>query len=129
MPTWLDAEQVTAILGDSIGDDLDQGALQECCNASRSFVEERRGDLWVSDGEDPPTLTYTPTVSVVHGAAMYAYRLYHRRKSPLGILGTTDVGPAGILREDPDIARLLGIGRGRRWGFGGARRLDSEAAV
>lgn len=128
MPTWLDAAQVTAILGDSLDDGvLDEAALQLCCDAARSFVEERRSDLWVSDGGDPAVLTYEPTVSVVHGAAMYAYRLYHRRKSPLGILGTTDVGPAGILREDPDIARLLGIGRGRRFGFGGARRLDTEA--
>lgn len=129
MPSWLDADKVTAILGDSLADDLDLAALQECCDATRSFVEERRGDLWVSDGADPPTLTYTPTGAVVHGAAMYAYRLYHRRKSPLGILGTTDVGPAGILREDPDIARLLGIGRGRRFGFGGARPLDTTPVV
>lgn len=124
--TWLDAPQATEILGDLAGD-LDQGVLQTCCNATRSFVEERRADLWVSGAGDPPALTYVPTASVVHGAAMYAYRLYHRRKSPLGILGTTDVGPAGILREDPDIARLLGIGRSRRFGFGGARRLDTEA--
>lgn len=129
MPTWLDAGQVTEILGGSLSGDLDAGALQEACDAARSFVEEKRADLWVSDGADPPALTYTPTAAVVHGAAMYAYRLYHRRKSPLGILGTTDVGPAGILREDPDIARLLGIGRSRRFRFGGARPLTSEASA
>lgn len=129
MPTWLDAEQVTGILGGSLGDDLDAGALQLCCDAARSFVEENRADLWVSDGAEPPVSTYTPTAAVIHGAAMYAYRLYHRRKSPLGILGTTDVGPAGILRDDPDIARLLGIGRSRKFRFGGARPLTSEVTA
>lgn len=129
MPTWLDQERVAEILGGSLSGDLDTGALQLCCDAARSFVEDRRADLWVSDGADPPVFTYEPTDAVVHGAAMYAYRLYHRRKSPLGILGTTDVGPAGILREDPDIARLLGIGLGRRFGFGGARPLTTTATT
>ena len=115
------------MLGDSLAGPLDMSAMQAACDAARSFVEEERRDLWVSDGGDPPTLTYTPTVRVVHGAAMYAYRLYERRKSALGILGSTDLGPAGILREDPDIARLLGIGRARKFRFGGARRLDTEA--
>lgn len=124
--TWLDAEQVTGILGD-LANDLDGAALNACCDAARSFVEEKRGDLWVSDGADPPVLTYTPTPAVIHGAAMYAFRLYHRRNNPLGILGTTDVGPAGILREDPDIARLLGIGRSRGFRFGGAQPYDVTA--
>lgn len=127
--TWLDVEQVAAVLGDSLSDDLDNVALQSCCDAARSFVEDRRADLFVTNDDDPPVTTYIPTPAVIHGAAMYAYRLYHRRKSPMGILGTTDVGPAGILREDPDIARLLGIGRSRRFRFGGARRPDAEAAV
>lgn len=117
--TWLDAETVTTALG-NVAADLDAPAREAACTATRSFVEEKRGDLWVSDGADPPTLTYTPPPRVVHGAALYAYRLYHRRNNPLGILGTTDVGPAGILREDPDIARLLGIGRSRGFRFGGA---------
>ncbi len=117
--TWLDAAQVSGILGD-LAADLDTPALQSACDAARDFVEDRRSDLWVTAG-DPPVTTYTPTPSVIHGAALYAFRLYHRRNNPLGILGTTDVGPAGILREDPDVARLLGIGRSRRFRFGGRR--------
>lgn len=119
--TWLDVPQVDTLLGADLAGPTDDDAMQACCDAARSFVEDRRGDLFVSDGGDPPVLTYTPTPAVIHGAAMYAHRLYHRRKSPLGILGSTDVGDSGILREDPDIARLLGIGRSRRFAFGGAR--------
>jgi hypothetical protein len=125
---WLDAGLVVTILG-NVAADLDTPALEAACTASRSFVEEKRGDLWVSDGADPPVLTYTPTAGVVHGAALYAYRLYHRRNNPLGILGTTDVGPAGILREDPDIARLLGIGRSRGFRFGGAYTPPAEVVL
>lgn len=118
--TWLDGAKVSELLG-SLAVDLEETPLQSACDAARSFVEEKRGDLWVSDGGDPAVLTYTPTPAVVHGAALYAYRLYQRRNNPLGILGTTDVGPAGILREDPDIARLLGIGRARGFRFGAPR--------
>ena len=62
---------------------------------------------------------FEPTKSVKLGAAYLAWRLYARRTSPLGVLGFTDDGAAGILREDPDIAKLLGIGRRGRFTVGG----------
>lgn len=127
MASWLDAEKVGAVLGADLAGNLDQEKLDEQCDAAAGFVEDRRRDLFVSNDEDPPVVTFEPGPHVVWGAAMLAYRLYERTKSPLGILGTTDLGPAGILREDPDIARMLGIGRARRFRSGGARR--SEAAV
>lgn len=120
MTEWVDAEKVTAILGADLSADLDVDALEEACTAVRSYVEGKRSDLFVAgvDEEDEPTSTFTPTPSVVYGAAMLAYRWYSRRKSPLGVLGFTDDGASGILRDDPDIARQLGIGSYGRFVFG-----------
>jgi hypothetical protein len=111
--TWLDAAQVRSILGPKLPADLDGTALQACCDAARSYVEDRRADLWSTD--DPPV--YVPTPAVIHGAALYAYRLLYRRKSATA---------TGIASSDPDVERLLGIGKARRFRFGGARVLDAE---
>lgn len=119
--TWLDAATVTAILGPKLSADLEDGdALQKACDATRSHVEDRRSDLFESDNGDPPVFTFAPTPSVIHGAALYAHRLYHRRKSPTA---------AGLPGTDADIEKLLGIGKARRFRFGGARVPDAEAVV
>lgn len=127
--TWLDSEKVVAVLGNDLAESLDQTKLQESCEATRDFVEGKRPDLWVTDATvDPPVSTYEPGAGVTYGAALYAHRLYHRTRTPLGTQ-STDAGQSGILREDPDIARLLGIGRARRFRFGGAAPVTVEAAV
>lgn len=72
------------------------------------------------------TSTFAPTEDVVLGAAFLVYRLYQRRTTPLGILGATEDGYTGIIREDPDIARLLGIGAAGRFVFGG-HNPDAQA--
>lgn len=117
---WLDAAKAAVLLGDDLASDIDMTALEEWCAATRSYVQGKRADLFVIDDTDPdnPVATYTPTPSVVAGAAMLAYRWYSRRKSPLGVLGFTDDGTSGILRDDPDIARQLGIGSQGRFVFG-----------
>lgn len=120
MTEWVDAAKVQAILGADLSSDLDTDALEEACTATRSYVEEKRADLLlpVDPPTDPVTYEFTPTPSVIYGAAMLAYRWYSRRKSPLGVLGFTDDGASGILRDDPDIARQLGIGSYGRFVFG-----------
>lgn len=123
MATWLDAETVVGVLGDDIGVGLDLDALQAACDGARDFVEDKRPDLWIpADPEaDPPTVAeFDPPPRVIHGAALLAYRFYSRRSTPLGVLGFTEDGAAGIMRFDPDIQDLLGIGRSRRFRFGGA---------
>lgn len=123
MTEWLDAARVKAILGTELASDVDTDALEEACTATRSYVEGIRSDLIVAleDPDNPGEFlpaAFTPTPSVTYGAAMLAYRWYTRRKSPLGVLGFTDDGASGILRDDPDIARQLGIGRYGRFVFG-----------
>lgn len=120
MTAWLDADRAKAILGASLSADLDTEALEEACTAARDYVERKRGDLFlpVDPPTDPVTYEFTPTGSVTYGTAMLAYRWYTRRKSPLGVLGFTDDGASGILRDDPDIARQLGIGKFGRFVFG-----------
>lgn len=120
MAEWLDAARTKAILGSELSADIDTNALEEACTAVRPYVEGKRSDLLlpVDPPTDPVTYAYQPTGSVVYGAAMLAYRWYTRRKSPLGVLGFTDDGASGILRDDPDIARQLGIGSQGRFVFG-----------
>lgn len=128
--TWLDAEKVGAVLGADLAGPLDQDKLDEACDAARAYVEEKRPDLWVTDAMvDPPVSTYTPGAGVVYGAALFAHRLYHRTRSPLGVVGATSSESSGILREDPDIARLLGIGRSRGFRFGAGPTVTTEAVV
>lgn len=50
---------------------------------------------------------------VVTGALMLAGRLYARRQSPLGVAAFGDMGTAYVRNHDPDIYRLLGLGRPR----------------
>lgn len=129
--TWLDADEVERVMGADLAGEWDKDTMQRFCDGSRSFVESRRPDLFVTtpaeDEEDPDVVTFTPGADVVVGAAMLAYRFYSRRTTPLGVLGFSEDGASGILREDPDIAKLLGIGRGRKFVFGGVPPLTEEA--
>lgn len=127
MATWLDAADVVTAIGDDLAAQVNSVSLQFWTDGAREYVEDRRPDLFVTAG-DPPVTTYQPTGRVKAGTALLAYRLYQRRKSPLGILGVTNDQASGILRDDPDIERLLGIGRRRRFAFG-APRDDDEAVV
>lgn len=119
--TWLDAGDVVTAIGDDLADQVNTAALQTWCDAARDFVEERRPDLWVDTDADGTVDDYQPTPAVKSGTALLAYRLYQRRKSPLGVMGVTNDQASGILRDDPDIEKLLGIGRRRRFGFGAPR--------
>jgi len=70
------------------------------------YVEANRPDLRPDEllGFDPPP-------RVVLGAKMLGARLWARRGSPQGVASFAEFGPAEILRYDPDIQRLLGLGR------------------
>lgn len=45
------------------------------------------------------------------GAIMLAGRLYTRRNSPNGVATFTDMGASYVARYDPDVERLLRIGK------------------
>lgn len=72
--------------------------------AAAEFVEDARGDLRTPDG-------FVATARVQLGAALLAGRWHARKGSPQGLVGFSEFGPAAVMREDPDVARLLGLGR------------------
>lgn len=74
--------------------------------AAGSYVEDVRPDLFLGD---PPT--FTPKSRVVAGAVLLTSRLYARKGSPLGVASFAEFGPADVIRYDPDIERMLGLGR------------------
>ncbi|GAA4075751.1 hypothetical protein ACFFOS_27660 [Nocardioides kongjuensis] len=125
--TWLEPSTVTAVLG-SVASDLPAGDLDGIVPGVRGWVEDKRKDLLVGDGGDPEVFTFTPTPQVVLGAAFLVWRTYDRRRSPVGIVGASEDGYAGIVRDDPDIARFLGIGAAGRFVFGG-HNPTTEAVV
>lgn len=128
MPTWLEPGTVTTVLGSNLSEQLDDAALAAVVPGVRDWVEDKRKDLNVTAG-DPPVTTFTPPPRVILGAAMLAWRIYNRRTTALGILGATEDGYTGIVREDPDIARLLGIGQAGKFAFGGYNPTTAEAVV
>lgn len=46
----------------------------------------------------------------VRGAVMLAVRLWRRKDSPAGVESFSQLGPAYVMRSDPDIAMLLQLG-------------------
>jgi len=80
-------------------------ALDRATKAAKSYIERRRKDIdWTADdlqvGDD-----------LLLGAALLANRYYQRRNSPLGTVGSPDLGLTQILRTDPDITALLRLNR------------------
>lgn len=119
---------MTTVLGSGLSEQIDAAVLDAIVPGVREFVEERRKDLFVTAG-DPPVTTFEPTENVRLGAVFLAWRLYKRRETPLGIAGATSETVSGILREDPDIARLLGIGAGGRFVFGASTNSTTVEVV
>lgn len=88
-------------LGTAPSGAADEAHADRCVAAAVEFVE-RHVPL--------PATGYGPSVEL--GAVMLAARWYARRGSPQGVVGYSDLGAAYVSRTDPDVARLLGLGRG-----------------
>lgn len=99
---WLIAAEFAAWLKVSV----DTDGLEELRQEVASYVEDVRRDLLSEDGS-----TFAATPRIVLGAKMLGSRLWSRRSSPAGIASFAEFGPAVVLRYDPDIERLLGLGR------------------
>lgn len=118
---WLEPADVSAAF--NLGDVTGNTALESATAAAAAYVESVRPDL-ITEAD-----LYQPTASVKHGAAMLAARLYERRGALLGVAPSAGYEEAAtILRQDPDIERLLGIGRAAPFGFG-APALPVEEIV
>lgn len=126
--TWLEPGTVTTVLGSGLSEQVDTEALAAVVPGVRAYVERKRKDLLQLVG-DPPSEEFDAPADVVLGAAMLVWRLYDRRRTPAGLLGSSEDGYAGIIRDDPDIARLLGIGYGGRFVFGATPRTSTDLTV
>lgn len=81
------------------------GAVSEYVNGP---VPARAAQLKAAgDPADPSTVDWSESIRL--GALMLAARLYRRRNSPTGIEGFADAGVSYVARQDPDVARLLGL--------------------
>lgn len=103
---WLASDEVAAQLkltpwtaGDSLPANVERHRL-----ATAAYVERARRDLVVVD-------TFTPPADVVDGALLMVGRLVAREGSPQGLASFGEFGPAAVIRSDPDVERLLGVGR------------------
>lgn len=115
-PTWLtyaDAADLSDIADEVIEGGEARVAWRGAVEAAADWVEGRRPDVTYTDAG-------TVGASIRLGCARLAQRWYYRRTSPMGQAGFSEF-PAGILREDPDIPKLLGIGRKGRFTFGASR--------
>lgn len=122
MATWLDADLAKAMVEGTAPTNSTAWAAD--VDAACAWVERRRPDLLVG-----APAVFTPDAAVKLGTAMYALRLYTRRTSPLGVSQNTEWGGSDILRQDPDIAKLLGIGADGPPLFGGARAAELDALL
>lgn len=102
-PGWLPADLVAGELQGvdfPLPDDVEQKRA-----AVVAFVERNRRDLFAAGG------LFVPTDDVVAGALMLVGRLHARKGSPQGLASFGEFGASAVLRIDPDVERLLGIGR------------------
>lgn len=98
------------------GDPAANTNLIDATRAAVALVEDKRRDLQTNQAAG-----FVPTDDVLLGTKLLAARLYERRGSLLGVAGYANFeGAAPILMTDPDIERLLQIGRARPFGFGAA---------
>lgn len=122
MADWIDAAFVAAH-ADVKGVDPTGAALVNATAAAAAYVQDARPDLgWAVEG-------FAPSAAVKLGAAMLAWRLYQRRSAPLGVATSNTGEPVEILRTDPDIERLLGVGSAGRFVFGAPARGPRTVTV
>lgn len=82
--------------------------------AAAAFVQrsDQRGGEFNFDGDTLSELP-DPTEDVVLGTVRLAGRWHTRRRSPDGLIDMGELGASRVPSIDPDIERLLGVGRYR----------------
>lgn len=109
--SWLPADAARAECRVAAGSP-DEAAVERARLAAAAYVERARPDLATLVGTgDTAVVAYAAPADVVAGALMLTSRLYARRSSPVGLASYGDLGVASVVRLDPDLERLLGIGR------------------
>ena len=108
-------EDVKAEQGIPRTDTRDDAALQVSLDAAVAYVEDQRGGDFnfahATTGDI--ALKPAPPPNILLGTLRLAIRLRSRAKSPEALVDLGDFGSARIPGTDPDIDRLLGLGRFR----------------
>lgn len=106
-PPTLAALKVDMKIG--VTDDRDDVQLQSALDASVAFVEERRPR--VNYTEDPLSTYPEPTDDLILGTIRLAARWYRRSYASDGAAYMGELGTGQVPWVDPDIERMLRIGR------------------
>ena len=123
MAEWLTPERAIELLG-NVGEQLTPETFASSVDAAAVYVAENRPDLYGLDVAEE--LVFQPTPTVELGTALLALRWKARLRNPLR--GGNDDGLEDVLSEDPDIGRMLGVGKRGRPIFG-APSLPVEETV
>lgn len=101
-------------LKDDLGaaDDRDDVALAQVLAVATAFVEQVRGGEFNFAADEDSTLPY-PSPQLQLGTLRLAGRWFNRRRSPDGLIDMGELGATRVPSVDPDIERMLGIGRFR----------------
>lgn len=92
--------------------DPDDDRLTQVLDAAVAFVERVRAGAFNFDGDLGSELP-DPTSDLELGTLRLAGRWHTRRRSPDGLVEMGELGAGRVPSFDPDIDRLLGIGRFR----------------
>lgn len=108
---WVELPDLKADLGIDEADDRDDERLQVMLDAALAFAARVRPEFnWDEEsGSDSPD----PTNDVRLGVIRLAGRWHTRRRSPDALIDMGELGAARVPSFDPDIERLLGIGKYR----------------
>jgi hypothetical protein len=106
-PPTLDALKLDAKVKDA--DTRDDERYQANLDAAVSFVERARPRFNYT--ADPASSFPDPTPDLILGTIRLAARWYSRAKSPEGVISLGELGTSRVSSFDPDIDRLLRIGR------------------
>jgi hypothetical protein len=97
---------------DPLALDVDDDQLATALAAAISFVERVRAGAYNFAGDLDSTLP-DPSADLVLGTLRLASRWHTRRRSPDALIEMGELGASRVPSFDPDIDRLLGIGRYR----------------
>lgn len=98
-----------------IEDTRDDATLGDQLSAAIAFVERvRQGAFNFAGDADPLSSLPSPHEDLILGTVRLAGRWHTRRRSPDGLVNMgSELGSTRVPSFDPDIERLLGVGRYR----------------
>ena len=96
--TWPDLTRYKAWA--RIDDTVDDAAITEALDAATAAVKARATRIPADAGDVCPP-------EVAEAVLLWTNRLFARRNSPTGVVGTDEMGQAVIPGRDPDIRRLI----------------------